>query len=85
MLDAAADDGVVDAGGDQRGAEVDGLLGGAALAVDGRGRGLDRAGPASSQALRPMLTPCSPNCWTQPATTSSTSLGSIPVRSKTSE
>ena len=29
--------------------------------------------PASSQALRPMLRPCSPNCCTQPVTTSSTS------------
>ncbi len=36
--------------------------------------------PASSQALRPMLRPCSPNCWTQPATTSPTSFGSMPAR-----
>ena len=35
-------DDVVDAGGDQRGGEVDGLLGRAALAVDGRRRRLDR-------------------------------------------
>ena len=42
VLDARADDDVVDAGGDQRGAEVDGLLGRAALAVDGRRGGLDR-------------------------------------------
>ena len=35
-------DDVVDAGGDQRGGEVDRLLGGAALAVDGGRRGLDR-------------------------------------------
>ena len=42
VLDAAADRDVVDAGGDQRGGEVDGLLGGAALAVDRRRRGLDR-------------------------------------------
>ena len=42
VLDAAADHRVVHAGGDQRGGEVDGLLGGAALAVH-RGRGgLDR-------------------------------------------
>ena len=34
VLDAAADRDVVDAGGDQRGGEVDRLLGGAALAVD---------------------------------------------------
>ncbi len=40
--------------------------------------------PASSQALRPMLKPCSPNCWTQPVTTSSTSDGGIPARSMTS-
>ena len=42
MLDAAADDDVVNAGGDQRGGEVDRLLSGAALAVDGRRRCLDR-------------------------------------------
>ena len=42
MLDAAADHRVVHAGGDQRGGEVDGLLGGAALAVDGGGGRLDR-------------------------------------------
>ena len=42
MLDARADGHVVHAGGDQRGGEVHGLLGRAALAVDrGRGR-LDR-------------------------------------------
>src|SRR5690606_4732096 len=40
--DAAGDDDVVDAGGDQGGAVVDGLLGRAALAVDGCGRGLHR-------------------------------------------
>ena len=37
-----ADHDVVHAGGDQRGGEVDGLLGRAALAVDRRGRRLDR-------------------------------------------
>ena len=42
MLDAGADGDVVDAGGDQRGGEVDGLVGGAALPVDRRRRGLDR-------------------------------------------
>ena len=42
VLDARADRGVVDAGGDQGGGEVDGLLGGAALAVDRRGGRLDR-------------------------------------------
>ena len=42
VLDAAADDDVMDAGGDQRGAEVDGLLCRAALAVDGGGGRLDR-------------------------------------------
>ena len=36
--------------------------------------------PASSQALRPMLRLCSPNCWTQPATTSFTCPASMPVR-----
>ena len=39
--------------------------------------------PASSQPLRAMLMPCSPNCCTQPATTSSTSEGSMPARSIT--
>ena len=66
VLDAAADHDVVDAGGDQRGAEVDGLLGGSALAVDGRRGRLDGS-PACSQALRPMLKICSPYCCTQPA------------------
>ena len=42
MLDAAADHDVVDAGGDERGAEVDRLLSRSALAVDGRRRRLDR-------------------------------------------
>ena len=42
VLDAGADHDVVDAGADQRGAEVDGGLGGSALAVERRRRGLDR-------------------------------------------
>jgi hypothetical protein len=42
VLDAAADHHVMHAGGHQRGAEVHGLLGGAALAIDGGGGGLDR-------------------------------------------
>ena len=42
MLDAGSDRGVVHAGGDQRRGEVHGLLRRAALAVDGRGRRLDR-------------------------------------------
>ena len=42
VLDAGADHDVVDAGGDQRRGELDGLLGGAALAVDRGCRGLDR-------------------------------------------
>ncbi len=42
VLDAAADDDVVDAGGDERRGEVHGLLRGAALAVDGGGGRLDR-------------------------------------------
>jgi hypothetical protein len=42
VLDARADDGVVHPGRDQRGAEVDRLLRGAALAVDRRGGRLDR-------------------------------------------
>jgi hypothetical protein len=82
VLDPAADGDVMDAGGDEGGREVDGLLCRAALAVDGRGGSLDRS-PASSQALRAMLMPCSPNCCTQPATTSSTSDGSMPVLSIT--
>ena len=48
------------------------------------GREVSIGSPASSQALRPMLIACSPNCCTQPATTSSTSAGSIPARSITS-
>ena len=40
--------------------------------------------PAWSHALRPMLKPCSPNCWTQPVMTSSTSAASMPARSITS-
>ena len=42
VLDSGADDDVVDAGGDQGGAVVGGLLGRAALGVDGRGGRLDR-------------------------------------------
>ena len=42
MLDAAADGDVMDAGGDQRGGEVDCLLRRPALAVDRGRRGLDR-------------------------------------------
>src|SRR4051812_32188866 len=42
VLDAGADHRVMHAGGDERGAEVHGLLRRAALAVDGRGRRLDR-------------------------------------------
>ena len=84
MLDAAADGDVVDAGGDEGRGEVDRLLGRPALAVDVVA-GVSIGRPASSQALRPMLKACSPNCWTQPATTSSTSEASIPVRSMSSE
>ena len=40
--------------------------------------------PACSQALRAMFSPCSPNCATQPAMTSSTSAASTPARSITS-
>jgi hypothetical protein len=42
VLDARADRRVVHAGGDEGGGEVHGLLGGAALTVDGRGGRLDR-------------------------------------------
>ena len=43
--------------------------------------GVSIGSPASSQALRAMLMPCSPNCCTQPETTSSTSEASMPARS----
>ena len=46
--------------------------------------GVSIGSPSCSQALRAMLKPCSPNCWTQPAITSSTSDASIPERSMTS-
>ena len=46
--------------------------------------GVSTGNPASSQALRPMLNACSPNCCTQPVTTSPTSAASIPERSITS-
>ena len=61
VLDAAADDDVVHAGGDLRGREVHGLLRRAALEVDRRGRRLDREarlepGVAPDvEALRPEL------------------------------
>jgi hypothetical protein len=42
VLDAGADGDVMRAAGDQRRGEVDGLLGRAALPIDGDGRGLDR-------------------------------------------
>jgi hypothetical protein len=42
VLDPAADDDVVDAAGDLRGGEVDGLLGGTALKIDRCRGGLDR-------------------------------------------
>ncbi len=42
VLDARADHRVVHARGDQRCGEVHGLLGGAALTIDGRARRLDR-------------------------------------------
>ena len=37
--------------------------------------GVSIGSPACSQALRPMLNDCSPNCCTQPAMTSSTIAG----------
>ena len=52
--------------GDQRGAEVHGLLGRAALAVDASSPVSRSGSPAWSHALRPMFQRCSPNCWTQP-------------------
>ena len=39
-----------------------------------------RASRRPSTAIRPTLRPCSPTCWTQPQTTSSTTAGSMPVR-----
>ncbi len=41
--------------------------------------------PSSSQALRAMLEPCSPNWATHPAITSSTHAGSTNARRRTSE
>ena len=46
--------------------------------------GVSTGSPACSQALRPTLNICSPNCWTQPVMTSSTSEASMPARSITS-
>ena len=46
--------------------------------------GVSTGSPAWSQALRPTLNICSPNCWTQPVMTSSTSDASMPARSMTS-
>jgi len=40
--------------------------------------------PSCSQALRATLNACSPNYWTHPAMTSSTSVASTPLRSSTS-
>jgi hypothetical protein len=56
VLDAAADRCVVNAGGDERGREVDSLLGGAALAVDRRGRSLDRQ-PGLEPGVAPDVEP----------------------------
>ena len=78
VLDARADHDVVDAGGDQRGGEVDRLLGRAALAVDRRRRASRSAARPAARRCAPMLNDCSPNCCTQPATTSSTSAASMP-------
>jgi hypothetical protein len=74
----------VDAGRDQGGAEVDRLLGGAALAVDRGGRGLDRKTglePGVAADVDPLfaeLLHAARDDVLDP-------LGSIPVRSKTSE
>ena len=46
--------------------------------------GVSSGSPACSHALRVTLNDCSPNCCTQPPTTSSTADGSIPARSITS-
>jgi hypothetical protein len=46
--------------------------------------GVSSGSPACSHALRPMLSICSPYCWTQPATTESTRAGSTPARSSSS-
>ena len=46
--------------------------------------GVSIGSPSWSQALRPMLNPCGPNCCTQPVTTSPTSVASMPARRITS-
>ena len=46
--------------------------------------GVSSGRPACSHALRPTLKPCSPNCWTQPQSTSSTAAAGMPARSMTS-
>ncbi len=71
---------VVDAGADQRGAEVDGGLGRSALAVERRRGGLDREALLQPGVAGDVLA-CSPICWAQPAITSSTSAASTPERS----
>ena len=80
-LDAGGDHDVVGARDHALGGEADGLLAAAALPVDGRAGHASRGIPAPSSALRAMLTAWSPTWVTAPAMTSSTSAGSIPVRS----
>ena len=53
-------------GHDALGREVDGLLGAAALAVDGGARARDSGQPAARTALRPTLRDCSATCMTHP-------------------
>ena len=75
-LDAAGHDDVVDAAHDPHRREVDGLLAGAAAAVDGRPTGTCSGRPAPSHAQRPIGPACSETWLTQPVITSSTSAGS---------
>ena len=79
-LDAARDRDVVRAGDHALGDEVRGLLRRAALPVDARRRALTTGRPAATHALRVTLQPCSPDCVTQPPTTSSMRDGSMSLR-----
>ena len=79
-LDAAGHGDVDDAGADERGGQVGGLLAGAALGVDGGG-GDRRGRPAAEPRGAGDVEACSPTWLTQPPTTWPTSAGSMPVRS----
>ena len=65
------------------GDEVRGLLRRTALPVDARRGHAATAARAATHALRVTLQPCSPDCVTQPPTTSSMRAGSMSLRSTT--